>query len=172
MVYEIDIPGCILRKLQETEIKELQFLFERCSDYFWIVDGHEVSPSAAEETFFAGPPDKSPEDKYRFGLFDPQGKLLSYLEGFKLYPDDATWWIGLLVIDPTIRGKGIGRKLVDGLARYVEQQGGKAMMLGVVQDNQPAYEFWQRMGFRNHAKSEPRQFGQKWQVVQVMRREV
>jgi ribosomal protein S18 acetylase RimI-like enzyme len=34
-------------------------------------------------------------------------------------------------------------------------------MLGVVEENQAAYEFWQRLGFEFVRQTEPRQFGKK-----------
>ena len=98
------------------------------------------------------------------------GQMLAFLDGFRYYPDPATWWIGLLMLDPTVRGQGIGRKLVDGFERYVKLQGGTALMLGVVEENTAALRFWQALGFTHHSTSGPRLFGKKMQVVHVMRR--
>jgi len=57
-----------------------------------------------------------------------------------------------------------------GFSEYVRLHGGKAMMLGVVEDNRRAYRFWQKMGFEVVRKTEPRRFGKKIQSVYVMRR--
>jgi ribosomal protein S18 acetylase RimI-like enzyme len=45
-------------------------------------------------------------------------------------------------------------------------------MLGVVEENRAAYQFWQKLGFELVRKTEPRLFGRKTQAVYVMRRGV
>lgn len=170
--FDIDLPGYDLRELRQTDIAAVQRLFEKCADYVQIVDGEEVSPAMAEEIFVSRPPGRSLKDKFLFGLFDQQGELAGLLEGMRNYPDAGTWWIGLLMLAPEARGQGTGRSLVDAFSTYVSRHDGAAIMLGVVEDNQPAYEFWQRIGFRQQSKTEPRQFGKKSQAVYIMRRPV
>lgn len=168
--FELDLPGYEFRTMQATDMPALQRLFEKCADYVWIVDGQEVPPTAAEETFYAGPPGRPTEDKFLLGLFDPQNELVAVLEGFQHYPEAGIWWIGLLMLAPEARGHGYGRRLIDGFVKHVVKQGGTAIMLGVVEENQNAYAFWEKVGFQPVTKTEPRPFGKKRQVVQVMRR--
>jgi len=85
------------------------------------------------------------------------------------YPDDATWWIGLLLLAPEARSQGLGEKVLRAFVEVVRAGGGRAIMLGVVEDNQQAYKFWARMGFELVRQTEPRQFGNKTQTVSVMR---
>lgn len=170
--FEMDLPGYRLRELRQTDAAAVQRLFEKCADYVQIVEGEEVSPAMAEEIFNSGPPGRSLKDKFLFGLFDQQEELVGLLEGMRNYPDAGTWWIGLLMFAPEARGQGIGRRLVDGFSGYVAKHGGAAIMLGVVEDNTPAYHFWKRIGFKQQSKTEPRQFGRKSQAVYIMRRPV
>jgi ribosomal protein S18 acetylase RimI-like enzyme len=137
-----------------------------------IVDGEGVSPSAAQDTFEAAPPGFSLTDKFLYGLFDRAGAMLGVLEGDRHYPDESTWWIGLLMLSPDVRGRGLGRKLVEGFVEYVRAAGGASIMLGVVEDNHAAYHFWQKMGFELVRQTEPRPFGKKMQTVYVMQRGV
>jgi GNAT superfamily N-acetyltransferase len=168
--FPIDLPDYTLRTLSETDRETLQNLFEKCADYVQIVNGEDVSPTEADDALSGGPPGRSLKDKFLFGLFDPQGELVAVLDAFKNYPDAGTWWIGLLMLAPAVRGQGIGRKLMDGFTQYIHSQGGAAIMLGVVEDNKAAYDFWQRMGFTLQSKTDPRPFGQKLQAVYVLRR--
>jgi GNAT superfamily N-acetyltransferase len=165
-----DIPGYSVRRLQPEDTQVLQKLFEKCSDYMMIVEGEGVSPTAAEEIFVSAPPGRSLEDKFLFGLVDPTGELVGVLEGFRHYPQAAIWWIGLLLLAPEVRGRGVGGEVLRAFAEWVRSQGGSAIMLGVVEDNQRAYRFWQQAGFELVRKTEPRPFGKKTQVVLVMRR--
>ena len=88
------------------------------------------------------------------------------------YPVDTTWWIGLLLLAPETRGQGLGRKVIDGFTEYVRLEKGRAIMLGVVEENRAAYRFWQQMGFELVSQTEPLIFGKKIQTVYVMRRDL
>jgi len=101
-----------------------------------------------------------------------KGDIVGVLEGIRHYPDETTWWIGLLMLAPEVRGRGLGRKLVQGFSEYVRLEQGTSMMLGVVEENRSAYRFWQQVGFELVRQTEPRPFGKKIQRVYVMRREV
>ena len=157
-----------IRKLHPEHTALLQRLFERCPDYAMIVEGEEVSPEAAKETFEAAPPGRSLADKFIYGLFDRQGELRAVLEGMRHYPENGVWWIGLLMIDPALRGQGVGKRLVQFFCDCVRSQRGEAVMLGVVEENAPAFQFWQKQGFAVVRKTEPRPFGKKVQSVFVM----
>jgi ribosomal protein S18 acetylase RimI-like enzyme len=169
-VFESGLPDYSVHRLEPEDIPALQLLFNKCSDYTFIVEGESTSPTAAQETFQFVPPGRSPSDKFIFGLIDQHNKIVGLLEGMSHYPDDTTWWIGLLMLSPEVRGRGVGRKLLDGFSRYVQSRGGTIIMLGVVEANQRAYRFWQQMGFKLIRKTEPRQFGKKEQAVFVMQR--
>lgn len=148
----------------------LQDLFEKCSDYVFLVDGHKVLPDAAENTFQETPPGYSTENKFVYGIFNQNKALVGLLEGMRHYPEQGTWWIGLLLIIPEARGEGLGRRVVNSFAEFVRNQRGEILMLGVVEDNLTAFQFWQEVGFDMVRLTEPRRFGQKMQRVFVMRR--
>lgn len=170
-VFHIEDPDYSVRELHRPEdMESLQRLFEQCADYVMIVEGQEVPSSAAQETFEDTPPGRTLDDKFVYGLLDRNGNIIGVFEGMGHYPDEATWWIGLFLLSPDVRGHGLGRKVVDGFSGYVHKNHGTSIMLGVVEENQSAYEFWQRLGFGFVRKTEPRPFGKKIQSVYVMRR--
>ena len=172
-IFHIEDPDYSVRELHHPEdTASLQRLFEQCADYVMIVEGQEVSSSAAQETFEDMPPGRSLDDKFIYGLLDRNGNIIGLLEGMQHYPDEMTWWIGLFMLSPDVRGHGLGRRVMDGFSDYVHKNHGTSIMLGVVEENQAAYEFWQRLGFELVRKTEPRQFGKKTQSVYVMRRAV
>jgi GNAT superfamily N-acetyltransferase len=168
--FEIDLLGYSVHRLQPEDTELLQSLFEKCQDYAQVVEGQAVSPTAAQDVFQAVPPSKSLSDKFIFGLYDEHGENVGVLEGICCYPDSMTWWIGLLLLVPEVRGRGLGQQLLQSFSKYVLSNGGRAIMLGVVEDNELGYRFWQQMGFNLVRKTEPRQSGKKTQTVYVMRR--
>ena len=173
LVFHIDDPDYSVRELRHPEDTEsLQRLFERCTDYSMIVEGQGVSPSAAQETFEDVPPGRLRSDKFVYGLLDRNDDIVGVLEGIRHYPDELTWWIGLFLLSPETRGHGLGRKVIEGFIDYMRSEHVNSIMLGVVEENRAAYDFWQRLGFEFVRKTEPRQFGRKTQSVYVMRRAV
>ena len=169
-VFEIDVPGYAVRSLKPEEAELLQRLYDQCTDFALVVEGEPFSPTAAQAEFRSIPDGKSLGDKLMFGLINPQGEIVGLLEAVQNYPDETTWWLGLLMLAPELRGQGVGREVLRGFSEYVRLRGGKAIMLGVVEENRRAYQFWQRMGFGMVRRTEPRRFGKKMQPVYVMRR--
>jgi ribosomal protein S18 acetylase RimI-like enzyme len=168
--FDISIGGNSVRQLSLDDSEAIQELYERCLDYMLLVDGHPAGSNAGEEEFQDVPPGKSPDDKLLFGIFNQQNDLVGLLDVLRGYPDETTWWIGLLLLAPEVRSQGIGQKIVEGFVEYAQANGVQAIMLGVVEENKSAYKFWSRMGFKFVRQTEPRQFGDKTQRVSVMRR--
>ncbi|MGB8213909.1 MAG: GNAT family N-acetyltransferase [Anaerolineales bacterium] len=133
-----------------------------------VVDGECVSPTAAQEIYRSVPEGKSLNDKFLYGLLDRKGGIVGVLEGIRDYPNGATWWIGLLMLAPKVRGNGLGRKIIESFSEYVRSEQGITIMLGVVEENQAAYHFWEKLGFELVHQTEPRPFGKKIQTVYVM----
>ena len=148
----------------------LQALLERGADYARLVDGQDPGPDAARELFADGPPGYPPEAKFVIGLLDPSGALIAVLEGMRDYPDPGTWWIGLMLLDPAWRGRGLGARLYRAFEAYAGEQGATALGLGVVEANAGARRFWERVGFAAVRVTEPRRFGAREHAVIVMRR--
>jgi ribosomal protein S18 acetylase RimI-like enzyme len=168
--FAIDLPGYSVHQLSPEDAGAVQRLFEQCLDYCLLVDGRGPAPNAAEEEFRDAPPGKSPDDLFIFGIISRQNDLAGLLEGVRGYPDETTWWIGLLLFAPEARAHGIGKQVVQGFAEYARASGVQAIMLGVVDENERACQFWNRLGFETVRQTEPRQFGNKTQTVRVMRR--
>lgn len=150
------------------DAKALQALYDQCVDYMLLVDGHPAGKNAAEEELQDLPPGKSMDDKFMFGIFDAMNELVGVLDVLRGYPGEGTWWIGLLLLAPELRSQGIGKKVLQGLADHIKALGGKAIMLGVVEENERAYQFWRKVGFEFVRETEPRQLGNKTQTVRVM----
>ncbi len=161
-----------IHRLSFEDIQAIQELFEKCLDYMLLVDGHAADPHTVAEEFQSVPAGKSYEDKFVFGIVNPQGNLIGLLDTIRGYPDEATWWIDTLLLIPDVRSQGLGEMVVRGFYDYVLGSGRKVIMLGVVDENTRAYQFWNRMGFELVRKTDPEQFGNKTQIVSIMRREL
>jgi GNAT superfamily N-acetyltransferase len=170
--FQINLPGFTTRLLTPDDTPVLQRLLEECADYTRIVDGTSVSPAAAQELFASLPPGKSFSDKLVAGIFNPAGEMEGVLDAVAHYPEENTWWIGLLLLAPAVRNHAVGRKIVEAFVQQARSRGGRAVMLGVVEENRRAYAFWSQNGFELAKTTEPRTFGNKSQAVLVMQRKI
>jgi ribosomal protein S18 acetylase RimI-like enzyme len=171
-IFSINDPDYFICRLEPEQVEPLQRLIERCADFTQLVEGEGVSPQAAQDIFRSVPEGRSIRDKFVYGVLDQKGTIEGVLEGIRHYPDDSTWWIGLLLLAPETRGHGLGQKVIQAFSEYVDANQGAAIMLGVVEQNRAAYRFWQQQGFELVRQTEPRTFGKKTQTVYVMRKEL
>jgi ribosomal protein S18 acetylase RimI-like enzyme len=170
IAFDIGLEDYFVRQLALEDSEEIQGVWDKCLDYMLLVEGHPAEPNYGVEQFQDVPPGKSTEDLFVFGIFNQQNDLVGLLDVLRGYPDEITWWIGLLMFTPDFRSQGLGQKVTQGFADYVRANSGQAIMLGVVEENQLASAFWKKMGFELVRKTEPRQFGNKTQTVSIMRR--
>jgi len=170
--FDIGLPTYSVRSLSLEDSGAIQELYDKCLDYMLLVDGHPAGPDAGEIEFQDAPPGKSIDDKFMFGIINQQNDLVGLLDTLRDYPDEVTWWIGLLLLVPEVRSQGIGQKVVQGFTEYVRARRGQAIMLGVVEENERAYKFWDRLGFEWIRTTEPRPFGVKTHRVNILRRKL
>ncbi len=155
LILEIDSGDYVLRRLTLDDLGAIQGLFEKCLDYMLLVDGHPADPDAVAEEFRSVPAGKSFEDKFVFGIMDPDRELVGLLDTLRGYPEDSTWWIDTLLLAPEIRSQGLGQRIVEKFVDYARSSGRQAIMLGVVEENTRAFRFWERQGFELVRRTEP-----------------
>ncbi len=146
----------------------LQALLASAADYFLLVYGAPPGPSAAESAFADRPPGTRPEDKHLLGLFDHAGALIGVLDAVRDYPQPGTWWLGLLLLAPEHRGRGLGTQAYFAFERWAARLGARAIGLGIVEGNERACRFWRRIGFAPGERRPPAKFGEREHVVLVM----
>ncbi|MCF2145168.1 GNAT family N-acetyltransferase [Desmonostoc muscorum LEGE 12446] len=162
----------IAKKLNSSDEKILQHLFEQCTDYAIMTDGHPPLSSAAADEFLALPEGKTIEDKFIFGLFAPDDTLVGMLESIRDYPDEKSWWIGLMMLATEYRGKGLGSQFYQAYESWVAQQEAQSVFLAVLQENQSGFTFWQNLGFEVIRIAPPQEFGNKIHPRYVLQRQV
>jgi len=142
-----ELTGCFGVRLDERREHELQAFYEGCRDYFELVTGQPPSPSEAADLIAAVPRGKTRDDKFVIGLFDAPGHLVGVLDVIRDFPKAGEWYLGLLLFEPTLRGKKLGDRVYHRLEEWVRAQGGTAIHLIVEEVNPGALRLWQRMGF-------------------------
>jgi GNAT superfamily N-acetyltransferase len=165
------VPGYKINYLGSKNKSALQQLLERCSDYSLLVTGESPKPTAARMLLADVPPGVAPRSKLVIGIFD-QDKLIGVLDCVRDYPSSNDWWLGLLLIDPAFRGRGLGGMVYRDFEKWIKQQGANRIFLGVIKANQKAFQFWLAMNFLVGEEQPPRRMGVLQQVVIEMGKEL
>lgn len=170
--FALELAGYSARRLEPNDEEVLQQLYEQCTDFAYLTDGHPPSPSAAREEFLAVPEGKSLQDKFMFGFFDVHNVLVGLIEAIRHYPDDRSWWVGLMMLTPQQRGKGLGSKFYKAFEGWVSAHKAQQVILSVIEENEQGFIFWKNIGFEVTRKTLPRQFGKKTHMLYVMTKTV
>jgi RimJ/RimL family protein N-acetyltransferase len=77
----------------------------------------------------------------------------AYGEVNPMRSDPQHFWLGHLVVDPSRRGRGIGRQLTRGLIGWAcRRLGARRLTLVVFPENEPAIRCYQKCGFRSRGE--------------------
>ncbi len=78
---------------------------------------------------------------------------------------------GFVIVDPEIRGKGYGKKLLQLGATYAKEiYGAKKVTLGVFENNEPAYYCYKAVGFKDVVLEETEKYnilGVDWNSLEL-----
>ena len=146
---------------------EVLSLFRSCSGYFHMTEGQEAGPASVMEFFEERPPGSLPGEKHVFGVF--VGNILAgVVDLVENYPQPGEWIIGLLLLHPDFRGRGLGKGVHEELVLLARAGGAGKMRIGVVEQNHEGLAFWSRLGYRETGRTLPRQTGNKKNVIIIM----
>lgn len=162
----------MVKFLDKGDTEVLQELFEECKDFSLLVEGVPPSPNAAQEALYSLPEGKEVCDKFVLGLFDNNNSLLAMIESIRTYPHQQSWWIGLMMVAPDERGRGLGSCFYRAFEDWVLAQDCLQISLGVVEINTLGLRFWKRMGFEVIKKTALRTFGIRNHSVYVLTRKI
>jgi GNAT superfamily N-acetyltransferase len=138
--------GLSASALARSDLAALTDLCVRCSDFFSLVGGKPGRPEVAEQVLSDRAPGMGPESKHVFGFWRG-GALVAALDLVDGYPEPGNWNVGLLVLDPAVRGSGLGRATWAATERWVRALGATQARLIVQTQNPRARAFWESQGF-------------------------
>lgn len=150
-----------LTLLDASAALKLQILLEQCTDYYVLADGRPPAPSAAADEFIDVPAGLSPELKFIYAVENQQGNYHAMIEGLRHYPTSGVWYIGLMLVHPTLRSTGVGSRLFARFEALALTQGARELRLCVFDENPGSLKFWTRLGFEFRRKVAAQSFGVK-----------
>ncbi|MBK9518822.1 MAG: GNAT family N-acetyltransferase [Anaeromyxobacter sp.] len=159
-----------LVELGAADLHALQALFERCAAFFQLVQGAPPRPDQAERWLHQeNVPGRAPGDKVVFGLLDDEERLVGAVDVTADHPLVGEYWLGTMILEPTLRGVGMGAGFHAAVLAWVRGRGAQGVQLCVQQENAGALRFWAREGYQETGLA-CQQAGGREQVVVKMRR--
>ncbi len=147
----------MIKSFPSNDVGNLQKLFEDSKDYTKLIEGRLPQPNDAKDLLEALPSGKELKDKFVLGIYESD-KLVGVIDLIKDYPEENIWFIGLFLLSPEYRGRGLGNKiylkLKDDLMNLEKV---KAVRISVAEENTKAINFWRKLGFVDlYSKTETR----------------
>lgn len=136
-----------IKSLTIDQLKSIELLNLKCSDYYLLHDGVLPSKKEAVEIFSSLPPGKNYEDKFVLGIYKSKGELIGIIEIVKNFPVVGEWMLGLLFIDPEERDHGLGRQVHEALVQWAITLGSESFRIGVIKENFKGKKFWSDLGY-------------------------
>lgn len=135
------------RRLAPPDLPALQALFERAADYFEIATGAPPASDEAERAFVGGPPSKAVSDKQTIGVFDDADALVGVLDAIPDFPSDGTCTVGLLLLQPAVRGRGLGPAVLAAFEAWVARRGTRHLRTALAARHAEGIRFLRRHGW-------------------------
>lgn len=151
--------------IEDTAI--LQTLYDRNRDFALLTYGQPFSITAAKDEFDDLPLGKTSEDIHVFGLFELKNSLVGAIFAVRGYPDKYTWWIGLMMLAPEYRSRGLGSSFYRTFEIWLFAKNIRQISLCVIKANQTGLKFWQKLGFKNFRQT-LKYYGNKTHIVYVL----
>ncbi|HEX8824465.1 MAG TPA: GNAT family N-acetyltransferase [Archangium sp.] len=159
-----------VRRISREDAPLVRKLGERCLEHIELHYGSPPDPQQLVHDLLTDlPPGKTLADKFGLGVHEGGGWLVGGIDVVRDYPEPGEWYLGLLVLDPRHRARGLGTKLMAELVHWLRGQGARSLRLAVSEHNESGRRFWERQGFEP-VKQVIAEFGNKQSVFHVMRR--
>lgn len=136
------------RLLEPSDLRALQALFERSTDYFELVTGAPPRRDEAAQAYVAGPPTKQVHAKRIIGIFAGGQALVGVIDALTDWPHTATWSMGILLIDPAHRRQGLGTAVLHAYEQWAKSCGARRLRTAVVAHHDSGIRFLERAGYQ------------------------
>lgn len=161
-----------LKRIDISNVDELQKVFERSPRYTLNIDGLDSVPEdSAKLALEALPPNILMKDKYVF-LVTYKGQNIGAIDLIKGYPTTDIAYIGLLILCEDQQGKGLGRLTYEVLESFILNK----LKLGKIQlsyvESNPVGEYWSKLGFYKIGERKPYEGANKSSFSQKMEKEL
>ena len=124
---------------------DIAWFLRQCSVFCTLMSG-ELPPDEVRHLLESRPLGLDLHRKHVVG-FERNGTLVAIVDLLDNYPDTTDWYVGLLVLSPNERNRGLGAAIWTAVEAWVRSEGGRRARLIVQEQNPSAARFWRTVGF-------------------------
>lgn len=137
-----------LRRLSGTPEDRAALLRVMCASpaFYRTVCAREADERDVDELFAVAPPGVAAADKHVLAV-EERGVVVGCADLVRGWPAPEVAFIGLLVLEEGVRGRGLGRAAYAALEERARSWGATRLRLGVLEVNARGQAFWSRLGF-------------------------
>jgi len=138
----------LIRRLDATtDLPLVEAFYTRAADYWLLADRRAPDRQKAQDFFTDCPPGCDPAVSHRLGMF-VDGGLMGLAELSFGWPLAGDAYLGLQLLAPEARGRGLGRVLLAEVEARARTTGARQLYLAVLEANPKGRAFWEREGFQ------------------------
>lgn len=136
----------VARAVTPAEQALLQWVFERCGDFFQPITGRPAPDADAAERE-VGSCAATPGREVAVLVREETGEPVGALGWWQGNPDPETTLLGMLMVVPAERKRGIAREAIDGLAAWASGRGIRRLRTGVAAQATATHALLRSLGF-------------------------
>jgi GNAT superfamily N-acetyltransferase len=136
------------------DVPQVLDLMQCASDYVQLEGGK--GPDAARASAFLTElvPGGTAAEAVKLGIMRG-ARMVGIIDMGFGYPLKTDAYIGLLLLDPAVRGQGVGRAARAEVEAIARARGARRMLVAVLEANQRGRAFWRAQGFEPEKRFEP-----------------
>lgn len=150
-----------------SDLGSVESVYRYAADYLAFESG--LTPAEAARAFFEERPPAGAEAPLKFGVVGHDDELVAIGDLAFGYPERGDAYLGLLLLVPRARGRGLGPAILNEVKRLARARGASRLLIGVLDTNTRARAFWQQQGFKLERTSGPHVFGDRRHIVHRLR---
>ena len=136
-----------VRKITEADISPVYRLAKSNRRYYRYL-GRIPTRESLTEIISEVPDGVSPVCKHFVGFYNEDDVLIAVMDLITGYPESDDAFIGWLMVDGELQGRGIGSGIFADVRAAMKAAGYDYMSLAVIKKNEEALKFWNEQGFR------------------------
>lgn len=136
-----------VKRIREEDISAVYKLAKSNSRYYEYMQMVPTRESLTE-VITTLPDGTAPGDKHFVGFYNEDDVLVAVLDLITGYPESDDAFIGWLMVDGEMQGRGIGSGIFADVRAAMKAAGYDFMALAVIKENEEALKFWKEQGFK------------------------
>ena len=142
----VDLSPFARRRLTDEDLPALLALCESNPAYYELY-GERPTLENLAQTLRALPPGCHADQKEFLGFFE-DSDLVAVMDVIRGYPNERAAYVGLLMVDGSRQGRGIGTQVMRAELRRLRAKSFSRVRLAYINGNEPARCFWGKLGFK------------------------